>query len=180
MRRLIPIVLAIFLTAPACDDRSYREIGAARSMCSPRSSDELPGPAIARLTPNRPAGRPPDRNRHAHRLITRKGQPGFRAGRHRRARVDGHPSALRCLRQEPRSPDRMRRTASHNGQPQVTAKANPPSKPSPECKKSASSAWPSRETCNSKRPRICSESRILSASCSAPICLSATGLSLQP
>jgi hypothetical protein len=29
MRRLIPFLLAIFLTAPACDDRSYREIGAA-------------------------------------------------------------------------------------------------------------------------------------------------------
>jgi hypothetical protein len=48
MRRLIPIVLAIFLTAPACDDRSYREIGASINVLTKRS-DELPGPAIARL-----------------------------------------------------------------------------------------------------------------------------------
>jgi hypothetical protein len=36
------------LTAPACDDRSYREIGASIDVLTKRS-DELPGPAIARL-----------------------------------------------------------------------------------------------------------------------------------
>ena len=48
MRRLIPFLLAIFLTAPACDDRSYREIGASIDALTKRS-DELPGLAIARL-----------------------------------------------------------------------------------------------------------------------------------
>jgi hypothetical protein len=48
MRRLIPFLLAIFLTASACDDRSYREIGASIDVLTKRS-DELPGPAIARL-----------------------------------------------------------------------------------------------------------------------------------
>ena len=45
---LIPFLLAISLTAPACDDRSYREIGASIDVLTKRS-DELPGPAIARL-----------------------------------------------------------------------------------------------------------------------------------
>jgi hypothetical protein len=48
MRRLIPLLLAIFLTAPACDDRSYREIGASINVLTKRS-DELPDHAIARL-----------------------------------------------------------------------------------------------------------------------------------
>jgi len=48
MRRLIPLLLAVFLTVPGCDDRSYREIGADIDVLTKRS-DELPGPAIARL-----------------------------------------------------------------------------------------------------------------------------------
>ena len=48
MRRLIPLLLAVFLTTPGCDDRSYREIGADIDVLTKRS-DELPGPAITRL-----------------------------------------------------------------------------------------------------------------------------------
>ncbi len=47
MQRLIPCLLAIVLVS-ACDDRSYREIGGAIDVLTKRS-DELPGPAIARL-----------------------------------------------------------------------------------------------------------------------------------
>ncbi len=54
MRRLIPLCLAIFLALPGCDNRSYREIGAAIDMLTQRD-EELPGPAIARL---RQIGRP--------------------------------------------------------------------------------------------------------------------------
>ena len=48
MRRMIPLFLAILLVLPGCDDRSYREIGAAVDVLTKRS-EELPGPAIARL-----------------------------------------------------------------------------------------------------------------------------------
>ena len=48
MRRLIPCLLAFLLAQPGCDDRSYREIGAAIDVLTKRS-EELPGPAIARL-----------------------------------------------------------------------------------------------------------------------------------
>jgi hypothetical protein len=47
MRRLIPCLFAALLVL-GCDDRSYREIGAAIDVLAKRS-EELPGPAIARL-----------------------------------------------------------------------------------------------------------------------------------
>lgn len=46
--RLIPALLAALLVASACDDKSYREIGAAIDVLAKRSG-ELPGPAIERL-----------------------------------------------------------------------------------------------------------------------------------
>ena len=48
MRRLIFLFVAALLALPGCDDRSYREIGAAINVLT-KKSDELPGPAIARL-----------------------------------------------------------------------------------------------------------------------------------
>ena len=48
MRRLILLFAVALLVLPACDDRSYREIGAAIDVLAKRS-DELPGPAIERL-----------------------------------------------------------------------------------------------------------------------------------
>lgn len=48
MRRLIFLFVAALLALPACDDRSYREIGAAINVLA-KKSGELPGPAIARL-----------------------------------------------------------------------------------------------------------------------------------
>ena len=48
MRRLISWLLLALLASPGCDDRSYREIGAAIDVLAKRS-EELPGPAIARL-----------------------------------------------------------------------------------------------------------------------------------
>ncbi|HEY5283032.1 MAG TPA: HEAT repeat domain-containing protein [Polyangia bacterium] len=47
MRRLIPCLFSALLVL-GCDDRSYREIGAAIDVLAKRS-EELPGPAIARL-----------------------------------------------------------------------------------------------------------------------------------
>jgi hypothetical protein len=40
--------LTVLLTLPGCDDRSYREIGAAINVLT-KKSDDLPGPAIERL-----------------------------------------------------------------------------------------------------------------------------------
>jgi len=48
VRRVILLSVAAFLALPGCDDRSYREIGAAINVLA-KKSDELPGPAIARL-----------------------------------------------------------------------------------------------------------------------------------
>jgi hypothetical protein len=48
VRRLILLFGIALLTLPGCDDRSYREIGAAINVLA-KKSDELPGPAIARL-----------------------------------------------------------------------------------------------------------------------------------
>ena len=48
MRRLIPLFVFALLALPGCDDRSYREIGAAINVLA-KKSDEMPGPAIARL-----------------------------------------------------------------------------------------------------------------------------------
>jgi len=48
MRGLISICLATALALPACDDRSYRTIGAAINVLSEKT-DDLPGPAIERL-----------------------------------------------------------------------------------------------------------------------------------
>jgi len=47
MRRLIPCLFVALLVL-GCDDRSYREIGAAIDALAKRSG-EMPGPAIARL-----------------------------------------------------------------------------------------------------------------------------------
>jgi hypothetical protein len=48
MRRLIPFFLAASFAFAGCDDRSYRDIGAAINVLT-KQSEELPGPAIARL-----------------------------------------------------------------------------------------------------------------------------------
>ena len=48
MRRLILAFALALLVLPACDDRSYREIGAAIDVLA-KKSGELPGPAIDRL-----------------------------------------------------------------------------------------------------------------------------------
>ena len=48
MRRLVLSALVALVFLPGCDDRSYREIGAAINVLA-KKSDELPGPAIARL-----------------------------------------------------------------------------------------------------------------------------------
>ena len=48
MRRLMLVWLAVGLLLPACDDRSYREIGGAIDVLT-KKSGELPGPAIERL-----------------------------------------------------------------------------------------------------------------------------------
>jgi hypothetical protein len=48
MRGVIPVGFCALLAWPACDDRSYREIGGAIDFLTKRSN-ELPGPAIARL-----------------------------------------------------------------------------------------------------------------------------------
>jgi hypothetical protein len=48
VQRLIWIVLATLLSASACDDKSYREIGANIDVLTKRSED-LPAAAIARL-----------------------------------------------------------------------------------------------------------------------------------
>ena len=48
MHRLIGILLATLLFASACDDKSYREIGASIDVLT-KKSDDLPGAAIARL-----------------------------------------------------------------------------------------------------------------------------------
>ena len=48
MRRLILLFAVALLVLPACDDRSYREIGAAIDVLA-KKSEELPGPAIDRL-----------------------------------------------------------------------------------------------------------------------------------
>jgi len=48
MRRLILSTVVALLILAGCDDRSYREIGAAIHVLA-KKSDELPGPAIARL-----------------------------------------------------------------------------------------------------------------------------------
>ena len=48
MRRLIPLFVFALLALPGCDDRSYREIGAAIHVLA-KKNDEMPGPAIARL-----------------------------------------------------------------------------------------------------------------------------------
>jgi hypothetical protein len=48
MRTLIPLVLAAMLGAAGCDDRSYREIGAAIDVLTNKSQG-MPGPAIDRL-----------------------------------------------------------------------------------------------------------------------------------
>ncbi len=48
MRRLILSFALALLVLPACDDRSYREIGAAINVLA-KKSEELPGPAIDRL-----------------------------------------------------------------------------------------------------------------------------------
>ncbi len=47
MQRLIPLLFALAL-ASGCDDKSYREIGASIDVLT-KKSDNLPGPAIARL-----------------------------------------------------------------------------------------------------------------------------------
>ena len=47
MQRLIPFLFALALAA-GCDDKSYREIGANIDVLT-KKSDDLPGPAIARL-----------------------------------------------------------------------------------------------------------------------------------
>ena len=48
MHRLIWVFLATLLCASACDDKSYREIGASIDVLT-KKNDNLPGPAIARL-----------------------------------------------------------------------------------------------------------------------------------
>jgi hypothetical protein len=48
MRCLILLLLTALLALPACDDRSYREIGAAIDVLT-KKNDQLPGPAIERL-----------------------------------------------------------------------------------------------------------------------------------
>ena len=48
MRRLIFVLVVALLALPGCDDRSYRDIGAAINVLA-KKSDELPGPAIDRL-----------------------------------------------------------------------------------------------------------------------------------
>jgi hypothetical protein len=48
MRRLIPFCLAVLFAFAGCDDRSYRDIGAAINVLT-KQSEELPGPAIGRL-----------------------------------------------------------------------------------------------------------------------------------
>jgi hypothetical protein len=45
---LIPFCLAVLFAFAGCDDRSYRDIGAAINVLT-KQSEELPGPAIARL-----------------------------------------------------------------------------------------------------------------------------------
>ena len=47
MRRLMLVLMAAGLLLPACDDRSYREIGGAIDVL--KKNNELPGPAIERL-----------------------------------------------------------------------------------------------------------------------------------
>ena len=48
MRGLMVFGFLVLLALPACDDRSYREIGASIDVLS-KKSDHLPGPAIERL-----------------------------------------------------------------------------------------------------------------------------------
>jgi hypothetical protein len=48
VRHLILLFAVALLALPACDDRSYREIGAAIDVLA-KKSGELPGPAIDRL-----------------------------------------------------------------------------------------------------------------------------------
>jgi hypothetical protein len=48
MRGLMLMALACVVAVGACDDRSYRDIGAAIDVLT-KKSDDLPGPAIARL-----------------------------------------------------------------------------------------------------------------------------------
>ena len=48
MRRLIPFVLMAIALVGGCDDRLYRQIGASIDVLT-KKSDNLPGPAIARL-----------------------------------------------------------------------------------------------------------------------------------
>lgn len=48
MRRLILLCLAALLALPGCDDKSYRDIGAAINVLTKKKED-LPGPAIGRL-----------------------------------------------------------------------------------------------------------------------------------
>jgi hypothetical protein len=48
MRGLITVCFAVALLAGACDDRSYREIGAAIDVLTKKRND-LPGPAVERL-----------------------------------------------------------------------------------------------------------------------------------
>jgi len=48
MRRLIFLLVVALLALPGCDDRSYRDIGAAIDVLA-KKSGELPGPAIDRL-----------------------------------------------------------------------------------------------------------------------------------
>ena len=48
MQRLMGFLLVLLLFPSGCDDRSYREIGASIDVLT-KKSDDLPGPAIARL-----------------------------------------------------------------------------------------------------------------------------------
>ena len=48
VQRVTLLFVVALLALPGCDDRSYREIGAAINVLA-KKSDEMPGPAIARL-----------------------------------------------------------------------------------------------------------------------------------
>ena len=48
MRRMILAGIIVFVALPACEDRSYREIGRAIDVLTARTN-QLPGPAIERL-----------------------------------------------------------------------------------------------------------------------------------
>jgi hypothetical protein len=48
VQRLVLSLLAALLIAPGCDDRAYRAIGASIDVLT-KKSDNLPGPAVARL-----------------------------------------------------------------------------------------------------------------------------------